>query len=153
MRTSRFQLAPASGSTSQVADRATRTGPRIIVALAALALALSAVFAMSMPASANTPSDWSRSFGTGSSYGWTNNHAWAIVTYADAISYGSGAVASALCGVVGGEEGPLNPVSRTCGSVVRQIAEALTSGHPRLTNHGLWIAYYLWPAYTTDGTW
>jgi hypothetical protein len=106
-----------------------------------------------MPASANTQSNWSKSFGSGSSYGWTNNHAWVIVTYADAITYGAGEVASVICGVVGGEEGPFNPVSKACSTVASQIAASLVAGHPRLTTHGFWIAYYLWPTYQTDGTW
>lgn len=71
---------------------------------AAIALSLLMATLSASPASANTPSTWSSTFGNGSSYGWTNDHAWAIVTYQDAIAYGSGFIAGQLCGVVSGEE-------------------------------------------------
>lgn len=132
-----------------------RTGKNVFIAAGAAFVALVALLStlLAPPAQANTPSTWSARFGIDSSYGWTNDHAWAIVSYADAISYGSGEVAGFVCGVVSGEAGPFNPVSKACGSAVQSAVSQIVAGHPRLTNHGLWVAVYLWPYHETSGTW
>ena len=101
---------------------------------------------------ANTPSTWSHTVaGTSIEYGWTTDHAWVIVDYADAIKYGAGFVAGQVCAVVIGEEGPF--MGSPCSRAVTQIVGSLVQGHPRLSNHGLWVAVYLWPYHTTMGTW
>ncbi|MFL6124809.1 hypothetical protein [Actinophytocola sp.] len=105
------------------------------------------------PASANTPSDWSKNI-SGIEVGWTHDHAWVIASYGTIIKVGAGAVAGALCGAASGEPGFPNPVSMLCARTVRQIVGDLVAGHPALTNHGIWIArYVIGRTGTTSGTW
>ena len=79
--------------------------------------------------------NWSGNY-QGVAYGWTNDHAWAIASYATVATLGSGAVASLACGVLGGGYGPV------CSFVVQTAVSSLTAGSARLTNHGIWIAVY-----------
>lgn len=103
-------------------------------------------------ASANTPSNWSgRISGTSITYGWTNDHAWAISDYSDAIAYGAGFVAGQLCAALIREEGPF--IGKACSGPVTSIVKSLLQNKPRLTSHGLWAAFYVWPEHETGGTW
>jgi hypothetical protein len=126
---------------------------RIGIALMALAIATSALAMVNAsPASANTPSNWSgRISGTSITYGWTNDHAWVISDYADAISYGAGFVAGQLCAALIREEGPF--IGKVCSGPVTSIVRGLLQNKPRLTAHGLWAAFYVWPERETGGTW
>jgi len=119
--------------------------------LAAVTLAVACILAMaSAPtAQANTPSNWSRTIsGTHITIGWTDNHAWIIADYADVITQGSGFIAGQLCGIVS-DEG----LDQACSYAAKTAAAELVKGHARLTDHGLWIAFYVWPAHETAGTW
>jgi hypothetical protein len=120
---------------------------RPVATLTALALACLVPLVGAPAAGANTPSSWSGNY-KGIEYGWTNNHAWAIASYSAAIAQGSGEVAALLCSAAAEE--PV--VGSACRSAVASIASSLMSGHPRLTNHGLWIAYYVWGSGPTSGT-
>lgn len=123
----------------------------IILTAAALVISTFAVISAS-PASANTPSTWSgRVSGTSITFGWTNDHAWVISDYADAIAYGAGFVAGQLCAALIREEGPL--IGKVCSGPVTSIVKDMLKGRPRLTNHGLWAAFYVWPEHETWGTW
>jgi hypothetical protein len=106
-------------------------------------------------ASANTPSNWSYTVPhTSIEIGWTNDHAWVIADYADVIIQGAGFIAGEICSSVGGEEGPFNPVGEACSRAVEPVVSALVKGHPRLTDHGLWVAFYPWSSpQITKGTW
>jgi hypothetical protein len=92
---------------------------------------------------------WSANY-KGIEYGWTSNHAWAIASYATVITLGSGQVASLICGALIGE-GPF--VGGVCSAPVEMIVNSLVRGHARVTNHGIWVAFYPnwgdW--YTTEG--
>src|SRR5690242_19602818 len=116
------------------------------IGVAAIALTLALTGA---PAQANTPSDWSHGVGHSSTVGWTHDHAWLIASYADAIDYGVSFLVGQLCGIVSSEGG----ASQICSNAARQILTSLTSGSARLNNHGVWMAWYLWPAHSTSGTW
>jgi hypothetical protein len=128
-------------------------------------VALVSIFtlAAAQPASANTPSDYSSTFYVGATpgfqglpvtVGWTQDHAWVISSYGAALSAGSGFIASQLCSLVSGETGPFNPVGRACSTLASSIIASLVSGQPGLTDHGLWMAYYVWGGQTTtSGTW
>jgi hypothetical protein len=104
-------------------------------------LAMGAAFAIIGPtavpktASANTPSTWS-GVADGVQFGWTSDHAWAIASYATVARYGAGEVASLACDAVSGGSGPI------CDYLAEEVVAELAAGHPRLTNHGLWIAVY-----------
>ena len=128
---------------------------RLLVSIFASVMVVTGVSLAAAPAaSANTRSNWSHTIPHSSiQVGWTNDHAWVIADYADAIAYGSGFIAGQVCGIVSGEEGPFNPVSRVCSNLVTSLVQSLLQGHPRLTNHGLWMAFYVWPEHTTAGTW
>jgi hypothetical protein len=102
----------------------------VVASLSAAGLALSG------SASANTKSNWSATI-DGVEVGWTQNHAWLIVSYANAITLGSGTVAGVVCDAI--SDGGIGPV---CDAVVKQIVGALVKGQPRLTNHGIWAAIY-----------
>ena len=132
-----------------------RRRPRPWAVMMGLMVALLTTMALTAPsASANTPSDWShRIAGTSITIGWTSDHAWVIADYADVIKYGSGFVASEVCSVLSGEEGFPNPVGAACGQATRQVVGRLVAGHPALTNHGIWAAFYPWPEHITGGTW
>jgi hypothetical protein len=126
---------------------------RICAILAIAALIIGAFAMVNTPsASANTPSDWSKTVsGTSITFGWTNNHAWVISNYADALAYGAGFVAGQLCAALMKEEGPF--IGKACSTPVTNIVKNLLAGRPRLTNHGLWAAFYIWPQHETWGTW
>ena len=141
-----------------------RAGKRFALQAAAVTVALGSVasFAAAPPASANTPSDYSHTFYVGGApgyeglpvtVGWTDDHAWVISSYGAALSAGSGFIASQLCSVVSGETGPFNPVGKACSTVATQIVSSLVDGQPALTDHGLWMAYYVWGQPNTSGTW
>lgn len=107
-------------------------------------------------ASANTPSAWSRTIaGTSITYGWTNDshggHAWVIANYADAIARGAGFIANRLCQVVVDEEGPY--LGHACEAPVVEVVSSFVRGSARLTNHGLWAAWYPFYGLRTGGTW
>jgi len=116
--------------------------------LAGIALVFAVPLIAASPASANTPSNWSRTY-DGVEFGWTNDHAWAIASYATSITLGSGEIASLACNAV--SDGGFGPI---CSYVVEQVLAPLLSGKPRLTNHGIWVAYYpSYPSgYVTKGT-
>lgn len=123
----------------------------VILTVAALVIGAFAIVNTS-PASANTPSTWSgRISGTSITFGWTNDHAWVISDYADAIAYGAGFVAGQLCAALMREEGPF--IGKVCSGPVTNIVKQLLAGRPRLTNHGLWTAFYVFPEHETFGTW
>jgi hypothetical protein len=118
-----------------------------------LALTIMGFFgaANASPASANTPSTWSSGIAhTSITFGWTNDHAWVISNYADAIAYGAGFIAGQACAALIHEEGPF--IGKACSGPVTTIVKNLLQGHPRLTNHGLWAAIYL-NLRVTGGTW
>lgn len=123
----------------------------IILTIAVIIISAFAVTTASS-ASANTPSTWSgRVSGTSITYGWTNNHAWVISDYADAIAYGAGFVAGQLCAALMREEGP--QIGKACSGPVTSLVKNALKGRSRLTNHGLWAAFYVWPLHDTWGTW
>ena len=141
-----------------------RAGKKLALKLAAVTVALGSVmtFAAAQPASANTPSDYSQTFYVGATpgsegmpitVGWTDDHAWVISSYGAALSAGSGFIASLLCAVVSGETGPFNPVGKACSTLVTEVVSSLAEGQPALTDHGLWMAYYMWGQPNTSGTW
>ena len=104
-------------------------------------------------AAANTPSDWSHTLpNTSITIGWTQDHAWVIATYSDVIAYGGAFVAGQLCGAMSGEPG-YSGITTACAQAVRPLLYDLTEGHPALTDHGVWVAYYTWPYHATEGTW
>lgn len=133
-------------------------------AAAAAAVATVATVGGAQPAAANTPSDYSHTFYVGATpgfqglpvtVGWTDDHAWVIASYGAAISAGSGLIASQVCSIVSGETGPLNPLGKACSTVTTQVVATLMEGHPAMTDHGLWMAYYpmnVAPK-STAGTW
>ncbi len=123
----------------------------IILTIAAVIISVFSIINTS-PASANTPSTWSgKVSGTSITFGWTNNHAWVISDYADAIAYGAGFVAGQLCAALMREEGPM--IGKACGGPVTSLVKRALQGRPRLTNHGLWAAFYVWPEHEAWGTW
>lgn len=146
-----------------------RTAPRPLTRVVALVTAAFLAVAGTLvvgegPASANTPSDYSTTIYVGSApgyaglpltVGWTKDHAWVIASWAAALTAGSGQIASELCDAVSGEEIPLvNPVGSACQTLAEQVVAQLVAGRPRLTNHGLWMAFYVWNGRTTtSGTW
>ncbi|WP_167384527.1 hypothetical protein [Amycolatopsis tolypomycina] len=130
-------------------QRVSRWGRTILAPLVG-ALLLAGVLAG--PASANTPSDWSKNV-SGVEIGWTHDHAWAIASYGTVLRLGAGVVAGALCSAASGEPGFPNPVAMACSRAVRQVIGQLVAGHPALTNHGIWVARYIWRSVTTSGTW
>lgn len=144
--------------------RLTGNGKKFALKSAAATVALGSVatLAAAQPAAANTPSDSSHTFYVGGmpgvqglpvTVGWTKDHAWVISSYGAAISAGSGLIASQLCSLTSGETGPLNPVGKACSTAVTAAVTSMVQGHPALTNHGLWIAYYPWGGQRTSGTW
>lgn len=124
----------------------------IFLIIAAIVISTLAVINAS-PASANTPSTWSHTVsGTSITFGWTNDHAWVISNYADAMAYGAGFVAGQLCAALMKEEGRI--IGRACSDPVTSIVKGMVQGRPRLTNHGLWAAFYPWRIqHETWGTW
>jgi hypothetical protein len=121
---------------------------RIAAIGAAIAMVVGTLFATSLaaatPASANTPSNWSGNY-QGVEFGWTNDHAWAIASYATVATLGSGEIASLACSRIGG-----SVAGSVCSYTVETVVSNLAAGHPRLTNHGIWIAVYPHWGYVTD---
>jgi hypothetical protein len=90
----------------------------------------------------------------GLAYGWDQNHAWAIGSYAVIASIGSGKAAGLLCGLL--SDG--SDLSAACDYAVSSIVSGLARGHKSVTNHGIWAAAYPhlfpWPGITyQDGGW
>ncbi|MEU8076036.1 hypothetical protein AB0B31_11340 [Catellatospora citrea] len=146
--------------TVRVAGKARR---RVLLAILATLFAVTGgILTDPTPAAANTPSDYSHTFYVGATrttrglpvtVGWTKDHAWVIASWAATMSAGAGLIASQVCSIASGETGPLNPVGRACSTAVSTVVAELLAGRPRLTDHGLWIAYYVSPFRRTSGTW
>jgi hypothetical protein len=119
----------------------------VAVAAAAIALALVGSLVSAPAASANTRSNFSAVI-RGVEVGWTNDHAWLITSYANAITLGSGEVAEIVCDAV--SDGGMGPA---CDYIIEQIVGPLLKNKPRLTNHGIWGALYPenWGRYRTTG--
>jgi hypothetical protein len=85
---------------------------------------------------ARASGSWSSNY-EGVAYGWTNDHAWAIASYATVATLGSGEIASIACDAV--SDSGIGPV---CDNGVSFVVRSLTTGSARLNNHGIWIAIY-----------
>lgn len=118
------------------AVRALSVRARIGIIVAAFTSLSLAGLALSGSASANTKSNWSAVVDS-VEVGWTQDHAWLITSYANAIKLGSGTVAGVVCDAI--SDGGIGPV---CDAIVEQVVAALVKNEPRLTNHGIWAAIY-----------
>lgn len=149
----------ATRKISSVSTDTSQTSPRRRRRRAMRCLALGSVFAASVgiganSASANEPSDWSYTVpGSHIEIGWTRDHAWVISSWTDAIAWGASELAGEICSAISGEPGPFNPTGIACSNAVQPIVQELLADSERLSDHGLWLEYYLWPAETRAGTW
>ena len=114
---------------------------RKLIASALMALTLGGSMAALVPAAAAakpapvvTHNVWSSSYG-GVSYGWSNNHVWAIASYQTLGATNIGAIAGVVCAVA-------HLYAPACAYAAGAAFVNLTRGHPRWTNHGAWIALY-----------
>jgi hypothetical protein len=123
----------------------------LAIPLAVLAVLAASLTISSPKASANTTSNWSGSVrGTSITYGWTNDHAWVISDYRDAIIYGAGFISSLVCNAAAGES--WTGIGSICNSQVRGIVASLIANKGYVTNHGIWDAFYVYPLHNVIGT-
>jgi uncharacterized protein YceK len=107
---------------------------RLRSVLTTLVLALGVSGGAALATAPTAAANWSSSY-AGVSYGWSNDHAWAVGSYQALETADTSAVAGVVCGAAG-----LPPW--LCAGAVGAVFYNLTRGQPRWTNHGVWVAIY-----------
>jgi uncharacterized protein YceK len=119
---------------------------RLRSVLITLALALGVSGGTALATAPIASANWSSST-QGVSYGWTNDHAWAIGSYQALGTANVAAIGGAVCAAAA-----LPPW--VCAAPTAAVFYNLTRGQPRWTNHGVRVSVYPrsgWNWYWTAG--
>jgi hypothetical protein len=127
----------ATPVTGAITPHKNRLRLKIGVALAAALVALGSSMMFAPAASANAKSNWSEVV-DGVEIGWTQNHAWAIASYAALIKVGASKAATLACDALIKEE----EIGSACGNVIGNYVKTLMKGEKAVTSNGVWVALY-----------